>query len=162
MGLQTDIIFVKALREDADLIAQLPAGDVYNTTIALPDEDLDNAPVPYIIVKLDGGTNDESTKDDCESSIDKVNVSIDIAAKTRNQLGALAVQVRKQVHRFIMNAEQSEMTDEEFDMVPLDYFFSFGSVNYDPDKPCYWQTLSYQCDVRNDIIEDENDEQTED
>ena len=46
MSLQTDIIFVKALRADENLMAQLPAGDVYNTTIALPDEDLDNAPLP--------------------------------------------------------------------------------------------------------------------
>jgi hypothetical protein len=41
MSLQTDIIFVKALRANADLMAQLAAGDVYNTAIALPDEDLD-------------------------------------------------------------------------------------------------------------------------
>ena len=38
MSLQTDIIFVKALRSNAELIEQLPAGDVYNTAIALPDE----------------------------------------------------------------------------------------------------------------------------
>ena len=50
MSLITDAIFVKALRSNAALIAQLPAGDVYNTAIALPDEDADNAPLPYIIV----------------------------------------------------------------------------------------------------------------
>ena len=64
MSLLTDIIFVKALRADENLMAQLPAGDVYNTAIALPDEDLDNAPLPYIIVSFDGLTNDVETKDD--------------------------------------------------------------------------------------------------
>ncbi|MBQ5756867.1 MAG: hypothetical protein IIV88_06385 [Erysipelotrichaceae bacterium] len=64
MSLQTDIIFVKALRANADLMKQLAAGDVYNTAIALPDEDLDNAPLPYVIVSFDGLTNDVETKDD--------------------------------------------------------------------------------------------------
>ena len=58
MSLQNDIIFVKALRANADLMAQLAAGDVYNTAIAMPDEDLDNAPLPYAIVTFDGLTND--------------------------------------------------------------------------------------------------------
>ena len=46
MSLLTDIIFVKALRANAALMKELAAGDVYNTTIALPDEELDNAELP--------------------------------------------------------------------------------------------------------------------
>ena len=60
MSLLTDIIFVKALRSNAALMSMLPAHDVYNTTIALPDEDMDNAPVPYIIVTFDGMQNEDS------------------------------------------------------------------------------------------------------
>lgn len=156
MGLQTDIIFVKALRADTDLISQLPAGDVYNTTIALPDEDLDNAKVPYVIVAFDGLTNDQTTKDDYESEYDQVNISIEIAARTRKELGLLARHVRHQVRHYFMNVED---TDEDIDMIPADYQFTASQVNYDQMKPCYWQTLNYQCDVRNDIIEEDNDEQ---
>ena len=84
MSLLTDIIFVKALRADQSLMKMLPAGDVYNTTIALPDEDMDNAPLPYVIVSFDGLTNDQETKDDpYESESDTVSISIEIAAKTR-------------------------------------------------------------------------------
>jgi hypothetical protein len=145
MSLQTDIIFVKALRANADLMAQLAAGDVYNTAIALPDEDLDNAPLPYAIVTFDGLNNDIDTKDDpFESDSDSVNISIEIAAKTRNELGQLAEAIRRQVHQYFINADP---TDEDYELVPHDYQFSAQAVNYDSMKPCYWQVLTYQCDT---------------
>ena len=145
MSLQTDIIFVKALRANADLMAQLAAGDVYNTAIALPDEDLDNAPLPYAIVTFDGLNNDIDTKDDpFERDSDSVNISIEIAAKTRNELGQLAEAIRRQVHQYFINADP---TDEDADLIPHDYQFSAQAVNYDSMKPCYWQVLTYQCDT---------------
>ena len=145
MSLQTDIIFVKALRANAELMAQLAAGDVYNTAIALPDEDLDNAPLPYVIVSFDGLTNDIDTKDDpYESDSDAVNISIEIAARTRSELGQLADAVRHQVHQYFLDADP---TDEDADLIPHDYQFSAQAVNYDSLKPCYWQVLPYQCDT---------------
>ena len=145
MSLQTDIIFVKALRANADLMKQLAAGDVYNTSIALPDEDLDNAPLPYVIVSFDGLTNDVETKDDpYEGDSDNVTISIEIAAKTRTELGQLAEAVRHQVHDYFVEADP---TDDDFNLVPLDYQFSAQQVNYDQMKPCYWQVLSYLCDT---------------
>lgn len=157
MSLQTDIIFVNALRSDDTLLGQLAAGDVYNTTIALPDEDLDNAPLPYIIVSFEGLTNDQTTKDDYEGDTDTVTISIEIAARTRPELGTLAKQVRKTIRDYFMNAED---TDEDFDMIPLDYQFSAQSVNYDSLKPCYWQVLTYQCDCETNIdnIEEDNEQ----
>ena len=146
MSLQTDIIFVKALRANADLMKQLAAGDVYNTAIALPDEDLDNAPLPYVIVSFDGLTNDVETKDDpYEGDSDNVTISIEIAAKTRTELGQIAEAVRHQVHDYFVEADP---TDDDFNLVPLDYQFSAQQVNYDQMKPCYWQVLSYQCDTK--------------
>ena len=145
MSLQTDIIFVKALRANADLMKQLAAGDVYNTSIALPDEDLANAKLPYIIVSFDGLTNDVETKDDpYEGDSDNVTISIEIAARTRTELGQLAEAVRHQVHDYFVEADP---TDDDFNLVPLDYQFSAQQVNYDQMKPCYWQVLSYQCDT---------------
>ena len=145
MSLQTDIIFVKALRANANLMKHLAAGDVYNTAIALPDEDLDNAPLPYVIVSFDGLTNDIDTKDDpYESDSDAVNISIEIAARTRSELGQLAEAVRQQVHQYFLDADP---TDEDADLIPHDYQFSAQAVNYDSLKPCYWQVLTYQCDT---------------
>ena len=153
MSLQTDIIFAKAIKSDEGILSLLKAGDVYNTTIAMPDEDLANAPVPYVIVSFDGLTNDQSTKDDYEGDTDTVTVSIEIAAETRPKLAALAKMIRKAVRRYFIACLK-----EGNDMVPLDYQFSAKPVNYDSLKPCFWQELTYQCDVRNDTSEENEGE----
>ena len=157
MSLLTDTVFVSALRADSELMQQLPAGDVYNTAIGLPDEQLDNAPMPYIIVSFDGLTNDVETKDDpFEGDTDSVQIGIEIAARTRLELGHLADSVRKAVHRYCMNANES---DEGFSELPEDYTFSANNVNYDPQKPCYWQILNYQCDCKNNVIADDDEQE---
>ena len=154
MSLQTDIIFAKAIKSDSSLLGMLKSGDVYNTSIALPDEDLRNAPVPYCIVSFDGLVNDQSSKDDYEGDFDVVTVTVEIAARTRPELGTIATKIRKAVRRYFIASEES---DDDHDMIPLDYQFTAKQVNYDPLKPSYWQELTYQCDVKNDTIEDENE-----
>jgi hypothetical protein len=109
MSLLQDTIFVKALRSDQVLMQQLPAGDVYNTAIGLPDEELDNAPIPYIIVNFDGLTNDIETKDDpFEGDTDNVQIGIVVVARTRLELGHLADRVRKVVHSYFFNANEGD------------------------------------------------------
>ena len=145
MSLLTDLIFVKALRANQELMAKLPAGVVYNTAIALPDEDLDNAPLPYVIVGFQSLTNDMETKDDpFESESDTVAIYVEIAAKTRPELGEIAQMVRRQVHDYFVGYD---MEEEDAELIPTDYQFSAQAVNYDPDTPCYWQVLNYSCDT---------------
>ncbi len=144
MSLQTDVIFVQALRSNTSLTRELAAQDVYNTTIALPDEDLDNAEVPYVIVAYDGMQNDTSTKDSYEGYTDTVSVSVTIAAKTRAKLSELAAMVRETVREYFEDATPSM---EHYDLVPLDYQVSATRVSYDALKPCYWQALNYSCDT---------------
>lgn len=150
MSLITDAIFVKALRSNADLIAALPAGDVYNTAIALPDEDADNAPLPYVIVSFDGLNNQDTTKDnDYDGLTDTVTIGIEIAAETRPKLGELAVMIRKTIaDRFRQLAQQPE--DEDYPLLPNAYTMQAQPVQYDPLKPCYWQQLQFQCDTNPD------------
>ena len=147
MSLITDAIFVKALRSNADLIAALPAGDVYNTAITLPDEDADNAEVPYIIVSFDGLNNQDATKDDdYEADTDIVQIGIEIAAKTRPQLGELARSVRKTLREYFRE-HQGDDSDEDYQLIPEDMTLTAQPVQYDSLKPCYWQQLQYQCDT---------------
>jgi hypothetical protein len=147
MSLQTDIIFVKALRSNADLMAQLPAGDVYNTAIALPDEDADNAEVPYIIVSYDGLNNQDSTKDSSFDGLtDMVTVGIEIAAKTRPQLAELAIIVRDTIRDYFRQ-HVTLRDDEDYELIPNSYQLQAQQVQYDSLKPCYWQQLAYQCDT---------------
>ena len=153
MSLITDRAFVNALRSNSTLMALLPVGDVYNTTITTPDIDLDNAPVPYIIVSFDGMQNDDTTKDSsCEGDTDNVQISVEVCAKTRPQLGKLAIKVRNTIKSFFENAQPN---DDDAGLIPIEYTLTTGGVNYDPDKPCYWMTLQYQCDTNIDNDEEE-------
>lgn len=145
MSLKTDIIFVKALQSNSELISMLPAGGIYNTSIALPDVNLDNAPIPYVIVSFDGVQNQVESKDaNYEGVIDNVQISIEIAAETRAQLAEIAQMVRDTVRDYFENLPDD---DDDFDLVPLDYTFSAQGVIYYPDKPDYWQVLSYSCET---------------
>lgn len=144
MSLQTDIIFVRALRGNQELMAQLPAGDVYNTAIALPEPEAENAPLPYIIVSFDGLVNDQTTKDSFEGDTDTVTIGIEVVASTRKELFDLTQAVRSTVLAFFEDLPED---DEDFAEAPMDYQLSATAVNYDDLNPCYWQRLSYQCDV---------------
>jgi len=147
MSLKTDIIFVKALRSNAELMAQLPAGDVYNTTIPVPDEELDNAPVPYVIVTFDGLENSDFTKDGYEGCTDTVQIGIEIAADNRDQLAQLTTCIRQTIREYFENAQPS---DEDYNLVPLGYTFTASPVRWS-EKPCYAQTLNYKCDTTPDV-----------
>ena len=174
MSLQTDIVFVKALRSNATLIQQLPAGDVYNTTIALPDEEAANAPLPYVIVSFDGLNNQDTTKDSSYEGltdtvtigieiaaetrpqlaalaimVDTVTIGIEIAAETRPQLAALAIMVRQTIAAYFAEHVQ-DVQDEDYALIPNAYTTSAQGVQYDSLKPCFWQILSYQCDTNPD------------
>lgn len=150
MSLLTDIIFVKALRSSSSLIAQLPAGDIYNTTIAVPDEDLDNAPLPYVLVTFDGLQNISETKDDdYDSDEDRVQVGVLVAAKTREQLGTLMPLIRSTIADYFRD-NYGSTDDEDFPLIPESASLSATAVQYDPFKPCFWQSLNYTCDTKTD------------
>lgn len=156
MGLLTDAFFKSALESNADLMAELPAQAIYNN-VADPDYDMENVPVPYIIVNNDGGNNDAQNKDDYEGGEDKVNISIRIVAKTNDSLRQMAVAVRRTVHDYMQaSAERIDAGTpaENDDLRPYDYDFSFSDVSYEPQKPSHTIMLYYQCSAPNEIFDD--------
>lgn len=145
MSLITDKVFYNALLSSSELTA-LVGDRIYNTSIAVPDEDLLNEPVPYIIITFDGMQNEGHTKDNSfEGDTDKVQISIEITADNREDLGTLAQGVRDAVIAYFEDTEGH--TSEDYDLVPQDYVLSSGPIQYDPIKPCYYQTLTYNCDT---------------
>ena len=139
MGLSTDSIFIAALSASEDIMEAV-GGRIYGTAIPLPDEDVNNAPVPYIIVTFDSLANDQTTKDNLyEGTEDKVQVSIEVVGQTLGQLYDLTQMVRDVILDYFRN----NATAVEY------YDFSAQAIRYDGDKPCYWQVLSYQCEVNN-------------
>jgi len=151
MSLATDSIFVAAVQSNAALVERV-GGRIYGTAIPLPDEDADNVPVPYVILTFDGLNNDDSTKDQpYEGDYDKVNIGVEVTAESLNALHELTQIIRKTILDYICG--QKEANGDKF---PIDdYQFSAQAIQFDSLKPCYWQVLNYQCDVRNDL----NDEQ---
>jgi hypothetical protein len=153
MSLATDSIFVTALQSNSDLLEKLTeyiddddnvqydeTPRLYGTAIGLPDDDADNVPVPYVIVTFDGLTNDQGTKDDrYESSYDTVNIGVEVTAKTLDDLHDLTQMVRDTILAYL----------RENDTAIEDYQFAAQQIQYDSLKPCYWQVLTYQCDVIN-------------
>lgn len=145
MSLRTDIIFVKALSSNDELIGMLPAKGIYNTAIPLPDKDKANVPLPLITVSLDGVQNNDQTKDTpYEGQSDQVTIGVEVVAETREQVGTMAEMVRETVRTYF---EEADPEDEDFELVPSDYQFGASGIGYDPDKPCYYQLLTYQCDT---------------
>jgi len=153
MSLATDSIFVTALQSNADLLEKLTKSidddgttvidetpRLYGTAIGLPDDDADNVPVPYVIVTFDGLTNDQGTKDDrYESPYDTVNIGVEVTAKTLDDLHTLTQMVRDTILSYLRTTDTAIM----------DYNFAAQQIQYDSLKPCYWQVLTYQCDVIN-------------
>ena len=95
MSLTTDKVFYNALRSNPEMM-QAVDGRIYNTSIPVPDEQLLNEPLPYIIITFDGLQNEGYTKDNnFEGDTDKVQVSIEVAAENREQLGTLMKSIRQ-------------------------------------------------------------------
>lgn len=138
MGLATDSIFIAALSQSEDVM-DLISGRLYGTAIPMPDEDADNVQAPYVIVTFNGLSNDSQTKD-CpyEGDTDNVQIGIEVTADSLGQLHDLTQLIREVVLDYMENLDDNPIAD---------YQLSAQAIVYDPDKPCYWQVLNYQCDV---------------
>lgn len=145
MSLQTDAVFVAALRSNSTLLSLLPKGDVWGTAITCPDADLDNTPVPYVIVTYDGMQNDGDSKDDSyEGDTDMVQVSIEITANTREELADIAELVRSTISGYF-EEYYGDDSEDIYSLIPSSYNLKGGRVSWDATKPCFWQTLTYSC-----------------
>ena len=119
---------------------------IENTSIPVPDDQLDNEPVPYIIITFDGLMNDENTKDSSfEGDNDKVQISIEVTANDREELGDLTTEIRRTIISYF---ESDDHEKDDYDLIPEDYDFSASNVVYDTTKPCFTQTLTYRCDTK--------------
>ena len=143
MSLQTDLIFVRALRESRT-ISKAVGGRIYGTAIPLPDAD--KVPVPYVIVTFDGLKNDPETKDDgLEGYEDTVTVGVLLTGRTNEDVHTLGEAIRKTVREFLEGVAEE---DAEYGLVPESYLFTASQIAYDPLKPCYYQSLSYECTTK--------------
>jgi hypothetical protein len=161
MGLLTDSFFIRAIKSNSDLLEKLPAGDIYNN-VADPDFDMENVELPYIIVNNDGGSEGDMTKDSwSESPEDKVNISVLMVCRNREELADMTLTVRKTISDFMKATWQrieAGTPDEGDEIAPTGYQFSFSDISYIIEKPAHRQMFYYDCVTPNEIyIDDEQD-----
>lgn len=148
MSLSCDRFFVSAITQNEELMNEI-GGRIYDPARDSAAEEADV--IPYIIVSLDSVQNIDVSKDDmAESMIDEANVSILVVADDRESLATLAEKTRRVINKALISAdEEEEKTQATFGFSIYEFSFSASKVELDIDKPCCYQTLSYQCRTQN-------------
>ena len=145
--MELDEIIYNALTTDTQVMSAI-GGRIKSTCIEVPPTDEDNTPLPYIIIAEESSQNDQGTKDDVwESDVDIVNVGVIVSATSPKAVKRLRRMVRKAIGFYI-----ESMTED----IPYLRSLSWEGIAWDWTKPCYYDTLHYQCDM---VIKEEENEQ---
>lgn len=143
--LELDELFFNALKADADLVAAV-GGRIESTCFEVSPEDQDNTQLPCIIVTDDGLTNNLTTKDtEWESDEDRVQASVEIDAESPKRVKQLIQMVRNAISNYI------ESLADNGEEIPCLQSVQTSGVAWDWMKPCYHETITYTCDVQNDL-----------
>jgi hypothetical protein len=143
---QVDELIYDAITADETLMAII-GGRVVSTCFEIPPDELDNTPIPNIIITDDGMQNNVTTKD-CvwEGAEDQVQVTVDIAAASPSEVKQIMRKVRKAVEVYM-----ASLGNEMPTLVSL----TAGDLAWDWMKPCYYKPLIYQCITKADIEDEE-------
>ena len=138
-----DEILFNALRSDAVLMEDV-GGRIVSTCFEVGPDEVDNTPLPCIIVMDDGLQNNPDTKDcEWEAYEDRVTASVEVDAESPKAVKQLCRKAR-----LIIAAHIRSMAEAGDDIPYLDNLQMSG-VAWDWMKPCYHQTLTYNCTIEN-------------
>ena len=145
MALELDELFFNALMADADLVLAV-GGRIESTCFEVSPDDQDNTQLPCLIVTDDGLTNNLTTKDtEWESDEDRVQASVEIDAESPKRVKQLIPMVRKAIANYI------ESLADNGEEIPCLQSVQTNGVAWDWMKPCYHSTITYTCDIENDL-----------
>jgi hypothetical protein len=151
MAIELDELFFNALMADADLVLAV-GGRIESTCFEVAPDDKDNTQLPNIIITDDGLTNQPTSKDmEWEADEDRVQASVDVAAKNPKQVKQLIRMVRKAIANYIKGM------DDKGEEIPYLQSLQTTGVEWDWMKPCYHSVMIYQCDVENNLYDNGND-----
>ena len=140
-----DEMLYHALKADQQLMAAV-SGRVKSTCFEVSPEEIDNTPTPCLIVGDDGLQNDDTTKDtEWESEEDRVQASVEIDADSPKEVKLLLLMVRRAIARYMAGVEE----------MPELLGVQTSGVAWDWMKPCYHETISYQCVVENHLYDED-------
>lgn len=143
---QVDELIYEAITADETLM-EITSGRVVSTCFEIPPDELDNTPIPNIIITDDGMQNNVTTKD-CvwEGAEDQVQVTVDIAAASPSEVKQIMRKVRKAVEVYMASLGNA---------MPELVSLTAGELAWDWMKPCYYKPLIYQCITKADIEDEE-------
>ncbi len=148
---QVDEIIYDAIQADEALMTAI-GGRVVSTCFEVSPDETDNTPLPNIIVTNDGSQNQDTTKDSVwEGEDDEVQVTVDIAAKSPNEVKDLVRMVRRAVSRYVIGMYGNHEAIPELDKLSSD------GLQWDWMRPCYYQKLTYNCAIKS-TTEDEQED----
>lgn len=148
--MELDEIIYAALTANETLSSET-GGRIYSTCIEVPPTDDDNTPLPYIIIMEEPSQNDQGTKDSVwESNTDIVNVGVIVNATSPSEVKRLRKLVRAAIGSYV-----ESMTED----IPYLRQASRDGIAWDWTKPCYYDTLHYQCDMQIDLNENEDEQE---
>ena len=148
---QVDEIIYDAIRADAELMTAI-GSRVVSTCFEVSPAEQDNTPIPYVIVTDDGFQNQVGTKDSVwESSEDRVQAGVEVAADSPAEVKRLIKMVRKAVEQYVCQMYTDGDTTPELESLSSD------GLAWDWMKPCYFQRLTYSC-ITKSCTDDEQEE----
>lgn len=151
MAIELDELFFNALMADAEVVLAV-GGRIESTCFEVAPDEKDNTKLPNIIIMDDGLTNQPTSKDmEWEADEDRVQASVDVAAKNPKQVKQLIRMVRKAIANYIKGM------DDKGEEIPLLQSLQTTGVEWDWMKPCYHSVMIYQCDVENKLYDNGND-----
>ena len=147
MALELDELFFNALKADADLVAAVGGLDqIESTCFEVSPDEKDNTKLPCIIVTDDGLTNNLTNKDvEWESGEDRVQASVEVDGCDPKEVKKLIRMVRKAIANYITSLY------DQGEEIPCLQSVQTSGVAWDWMKPCYHETITYTCDVQNDL-----------
>jgi hypothetical protein len=138
-----DELLYNALQADTELMETV-GGRIVSTCFEVSPEEIDNTPLPCLIVTEDSLTNQPESKDsEWEGCEDRIQASIEIDGVSPKQVKQLRRMARHAVAVYIRQLIQK---GEE---VPYLDTLQGNGIAWDWLKPCYHTTLTYNCTIDN-------------
>ena len=145
MGLLTMKIFIDALDADEN-ITELVERRIWPVAVPGSDEEFENVALPYIVVGYSGPNNQVETKDQrWVGEADTGQIHVLMVAMDVDQLADLEAKVRRAIVSYF---DALQPSDENYGLLPDNGISPQGDmVEYNPWKPDYSHTLTYQCET---------------
>ena len=141
--LRLDKIFYDAITADSELM-QAVGGRVKSTCFEVSPDEQDNTPLPYIVIRDFGQQPSQTTKDDeWLPGQWRVGAGIEVGAASPNQVD----NIKEKVIRVIAGHISTLSSQGRETPYLNEGFPQTQGVAWDWTKPCYWDVITYQCDI---------------